>query len=101
MAKLPQGWGEVTVSTAVRPAAVTAGTPRAALSRALTVPLVIGVVGVLPVVVASRPGPGPRDTAFWLQLALCCYAGARLCAMVLTSRRRLVQGSFWLFVYIA
>jgi hypothetical protein len=77
------------------------GAPRAALSRALAVPLVIGVVGVLPAVVASRPGPGVRDTVFWLQWALCAYAGARLCAMVLTARRRLVQGSFWLFVYIA
>ncbi len=91
----------MTVHTAVRPASVRTGTPRAALSRALTVPMVIGVVGVLPVLVASRPGPGVHDTVFWLQLALCCYAGSRLCAMVLTARRRLVQGSFWLFVYIA
>lgn len=76
-------------------------TPRAVLSRALAVPLVLGMVGVLPVAVAAQPGPGVRDAAFWLQLALCCYAGARLSAMVLTARRRLVQGSFWLFVYIA
>ncbi|MCT2590130.1 oligosaccharide repeat unit polymerase [Streptomyces sp. N2-109] len=76
-------------------------TPRALLSRALAVPLVVGMVGVLPVAVASQDGPGLRDAAFWLQLTLCCYAGARLSAMVLTARRRLVQGSFWLFVYIA
>lgn len=75
--------------------------PRAALSRALAVPLVLGTVVVLPVAVATQPGPGMRESAFWLQLALCCYAGARLAAMVLTARRRLVQGSFWLFVYIA
>jgi hypothetical protein len=92
----------MTAETAVRPMPeARTGTPRAVLSRALTVPLVIGVVGVLPVGVACQPGPGPRDTAFWLQLALCCYAGARLCAMVLTARRRLIQGACWLFVYIA
>ncbi|AXK37649.1 hypothetical protein DVA86_25875 [Streptomyces armeniacus] len=59
------------------------------------------MVAVLPGAVATQPGPGARDTAFWLQLTLCCYAGARLCSMVLTARRRLIQGSFWLFVYIA
>ena len=83
----------MTVHAAVRPAPAGTGTPRATLSRALTVPMVIGVVGVLPLLVASRPGPGVHDTVFWLQLALCCYAGSRLCAMVLTARRRLVQGS--------
>lgn len=83
------------------PAGLRHSTPRAALSRALTVPLVVGLVAVLPGAVATQPGPGVRDTAFWLQLTLCCYAGARLCSMVLTARRRLIQGSFWLFVYIA
>lgn len=75
--------------------------PRAVLSRGLALPFVAGMVAVLPGWVASQPGPGVRDAAFWLQLTVCCYAGARLCAMVLTTRRRLVQGSFWLFVYIA
>ncbi|WP_232792203.1 hypothetical protein [Actinacidiphila yeochonensis] len=75
--------------------------PRAALSRALAVPLVIAVVGLLPGYVLAQPGTPVRDTAFWLQLALTVYAGARLCAMVLTRRRRLVQGAFWLFGYVA
>ncbi|SDN66005.1 hypothetical protein [Actinacidiphila guanduensis] len=75
--------------------------PRAALSRALAVPLVIGVVGLLPGYVLAQPGTGVHDTAFWLQLALTVYAGVRLCAMVLTRRRRLVQGAFWLFCYVA
>ncbi|MCF6521865.1 hypothetical protein [Streptomyces sp. JJ36] len=75
--------------------------PRLALSRALSVPFVLAMVAVLPGWVATQPGPGARDAVFWLQLTLCCYAGARLSAMVLTARRRLIQGSFWLFVYIA
>ncbi|EST31681.1 hypothetical protein N566_20525 [Streptomycetaceae bacterium MP113-05] len=75
--------------------------PRAALSRALAVPFALGLVAVLPGWVATQPGPGAHDEVFWLQLTVCCYAGARLTAMVLSARRRLVQGSFWLFVYIA
>ncbi|MEV6317142.1 hypothetical protein [Streptomyces sp. NPDC051776] len=75
--------------------------PRAVLSRALAVPLVLGLVFFLPVLVAVQPGPGVRDEAYWLQLVLTCYAGARLAAMTLTARRRLIQGSFWLFVYVA
>ncbi|MFR9674955.1 hypothetical protein [Streptomyces sp. TR06-5] len=59
------------------------------------------MVVVLPGWVAAQTGPGPHDEAFWLQLTLCAYAGSRLTAMVLASRRRLVQGAFWLFVYIA
>jgi len=42
-----------------------------------------------------------RDGVYWLQLALTSYAGARLAAMTLTARRRLIQGSFWLFTYVA
>lgn len=80
--------------------AVDAG-PRAALSRALAVPFALGLVAVLPCWVATRPGPGAHDEAFWLQLTVCTYAGARLTAMVLSARRRLVQGAFWLFVYVA
>ncbi|MGP4001664.1 hypothetical protein [Streptomyces sp. 8N706] len=75
--------------------------PRAVLSRALAVPLVLGLVFFLPVLVAVLPGPGIRDEAYWLQLVLTGYAGARLAAMTLTTRRRLIQGSFWLFVYVA
>ncbi|WP_235978347.1 hypothetical protein [Streptomyces lycii] len=75
--------------------------PRAVLSRALAVPLVLGLVVLLPAVVAAQPGAGPPDAAYWLQLALTCYTGARLAAMVLAARRRLVQGAFWLFCYIA
>lgn len=75
--------------------------PRAVLSRALTVPLVLALVVILPGVVAIQPGSGRHDAAYWLQLTLCCYAGTRLAAMVLSPRRRLIQGSFWLFVYIA
>ncbi|MFR9722455.1 hypothetical protein ACL02R_03645 [Streptomyces sp. MS19] len=58
-------------------------------------------MGVLPLAVAAQPGEGMRDTAFWLQLVVACYAGVRLSAMVLSGRRRLVQGAFWLFCYLA
>ncbi|MDX3763415.1 hypothetical protein [Streptomyces sp. AK02-04a] len=75
--------------------------PRTVLSRALAVPLVLGLVFFLPVLVAVQPGPGQRDAVYWLQLTLTCYAGARLSAMTLTARRRLIQGAFWLFVYVA
>lgn len=76
--------------------------PRAALSRALAVPLVVALVGLLPGYVTAQPGGnGTRDTAYWLQLTLTVYAGGRLAAMVLARRRRLVQGAFWLFVYVA
>ncbi|WP_370592727.1 O-antigen polymerase [Streptomyces sp. NBRC 109706] len=74
---------------------------RAVLSRPLSVPLIATVVGALPLAVAAQPGPGLRDTTFWLQLVVACYAGVRLCAMVLSGRRRLVQGAFWLFGYLA
>ncbi|HEY3479224.1 MAG TPA: hypothetical protein VGL02_10035 [Streptomyces sp.] len=75
--------------------------PRAALSRALAVPLVVALVGFLPAYVTAQPGTGVRDSAYWLQLTLTVYAGGRLSAMVLTRRRRLIQGAFWLFVYVA
>ncbi|MGW7101307.1 hypothetical protein [Streptomyces sp. NPDC054838] len=81
-------WGRVT-------------TPRTLLSRALSVPLILGFTVFLPLFVAIQPGDGQHDAAFWLQLLLTMYAGARLSAMVLTSRRKLLQGSFWLFVYMA
>lgn len=83
------------------PGQATPVSPRAVLSRALAVPLVLGLVFFLPVLVAVQPGPGMRDETYWLQLAFTCYAGARLAAMTLTARRRLIQGSFWLFVYVA
>ncbi|MFE9257985.1 hypothetical protein [Streptomyces sp. NPDC006879] len=81
-------WGRVT-------------TPRTLLSRALSVPLALGFSVFLPLMVAVQPGAGAKDAAFYLQLALAVYSGARLSAMVLTSRRKLLQGSFWLFVYMA
>ncbi|MDT0444223.1 hypothetical protein [Streptomyces johnsoniae] len=74
---------------------------RAVLSRPLSVPLIGGIVGMLPLAVAAQPGEGLRDTTFWLQLVVACYAGVRLCAMVLSGRRRLIQGAFWLFSYLA
>ncbi|MEV7710230.1 hypothetical protein [Streptomyces sp. NPDC088270] len=73
----------------------------AMLSRALAVPLILALVCFLPAVVAAQPGEGVRDTAYWLQLVLTCYAGARLATMILSTRRRLLQGVFWMFVYIA
>ncbi|MFF1648000.1 hypothetical protein [Streptomyces sp. NPDC058240] len=73
----------------------------AMLSRALAVPLILALVCFLPAVIAAQPGTGVRDTAYWLQLVLTCYAGARLATMVLSTRRRLLQGIFWMFVYIA
>ncbi|WRQ83577.1 hypothetical protein I3F59_029515 [Streptomyces sp. MUM 178J] len=75
--------------------------PRTLLSRALAVPLVLGLSVFMPLVVISQPGGGARDAAFWLQLALTVYCGVRLGAMILTSRRKLLQGSFWLFCYMA
>ncbi len=45
------------------------------LSRALSVPLILGLVIFLPAVIAAQPGSGVRDTAYWLQLVLTCYAG--------------------------
>ncbi|MFB8206888.1 MULTISPECIES: hypothetical protein [unclassified Streptomyces] len=73
----------------------------AMLSRALAVPLILGLVCFLPALIAAQPGTGVRDTAYWLQLVLTCYAGARLATMILSTRRRLLQGVFWMFVYIA
>ncbi|MEV6162696.1 hypothetical protein AB0L71_12365 [Streptomyces sp. NPDC052052] len=73
----------------------------AMLSRAMAVPLILGLVCFLPAVIAAQPGTGVRDTAYWLQLVLTCYAGARLATMILSTRRRLLQGVFWMFVYIA
>ncbi|MGP4110645.1 hypothetical protein ACTWP5_06975 [Streptomyces sp. 4N509B] len=74
---------------------------RPPLSLPLSVPLIAAVVGALPLFVAAQPGEGSRDTTFWLQLVVACYAGVRLCAMVLSGRRRLLQGAFWLFGYLA
>ncbi|MFF9074773.1 hypothetical protein ACF1BP_16375 [Streptomyces sp. NPDC014735] len=73
----------------------------AMLSRALAVPLILALVCFLPAVIAAQPGSGVRDTAYWLQLVLTCYAGTRLATMILSTRRRLLQGVFWMFVYIA
>ncbi|WP_406290046.1 hypothetical protein [Streptomyces sp. NBC_00209] len=73
----------------------------AMLSRALAVPIVLGLVCFLPALIAAQPGTGVRDTAYWLQLVLTCYSGARLATMILSTRRRLLQGVFWMFVYIA
>ncbi|WP_374227240.1 hypothetical protein [Streptomyces sp. JJ66] len=75
--------------------------PRTLLSRALAVPLVLGLACFLPLVVISNSGTGPRDAAFWLQLVLTVYCGVRLSAMVLTARRKLLQASFWMFCYMA
>ncbi|MFE2431423.1 O-antigen polymerase [Streptomyces sp. NPDC059373] len=75
--------------------------PRAVLSRALAVPLFLGLGLALPAVVAVQSGPGLHDEVYWLQLVFTCYAGIRLAAMALTARRKLIQGSFWLFVYVA
>jgi hypothetical protein len=74
---------------------------RPLLSLPLSVPLIAAVTAGLPLAVAAQPGEGARDTAFWLQLTVTAYAGVRLCAMVLSGRRRLVQGVFWLFCYLA
>jgi hypothetical protein len=71
------------------------------LSRALAMPLILALVCFLPAVIAAQPGTGVRDTAYWLQLVLTCYAGIRLATMILSTRRRLLQGVFWMFVYIA
>jgi hypothetical protein len=75
--------------------------PRALLSRALSVPLVLGLAALLPLLVVVQSGAGVRDAAYWLQLTLTMYAGARLAGMILTGRRKLLQAAFWLFVYMA
>lgn len=75
--------------------------PRTLLSRALSVPLVLGLACFLPLAVVSQSGEGPRDAAFWLQVVLTVYCGVRLSAMVLTSRRKLLQATFWMFCYMA
>lgn len=82
-------------------AALPAFSPRTLLSRALSVPLVLGFSVFLPLLVLVQPGTGLHDAALWLQLALAMYSGIRLSAMILTSRRKLLAGSFWLFVYMA
>jgi hypothetical protein len=74
---------------------------RAVLSRALAVPLILGLGVFLPAVVANQHGPGVHDAVYWLQLGLTCYSGVRLATMALTSQRKLMQGSFWLFTYVA
>ncbi|WP_254667789.1 hypothetical protein [Streptomyces griseus] len=90
---------ETTPTARTTPAA--APTSWAMLSRALSVPLILGLVCFLPAVVAVQPGSDVRDTAFWLQLVLTCYSGTRLATMILSTHRRLLQGVFWMFVYIA
>ncbi|WP_406864384.1 hypothetical protein ABZO31_29650 [Streptomyces sp. HUAS MG47] len=75
--------------------------PRTLLSRALSIPLVLGLTVFMPLLVAVQTGAGVHDAAYYLQIALTMYAGARLSAMILTSQRKLLQGSFWLFVYMA
>ncbi|HEY5835882.1 hypothetical protein [Streptomyces sp.] len=97
---VPDGLRRAASRTAA-PVPAAPGLPRAALSGALAVPLVIALVGFLPAYVTAQPGTGTRDTAYWLQLALTVYAGGRLSTMVLARRRRLIQGAFWLFVYVA
>jgi hypothetical protein len=83
------------------PTALPPFSPRTLLSRALSVPLVLGFSVFLPLLVLVQPGAGLRDSALWTQLALTMYAGVRLSVMILTSRRKLLAGSFWLFVYMA
>lgn len=75
--------------------------PLAPLSMAVAVPLGLALTIILPAFVALHEGPGVHDTAYWLQLALACYAGARLTAMILSRGHRLFQGTFWLFCYVA
>ncbi|MCX4860837.1 hypothetical protein OG426_16710 [Streptomyces canus] len=87
--------------SAREPTALPLSSPRTLLSRALSVPLVLGFSVFLPLLVLVQPGTGRRDSALWMQLALTMYAGIRLSAMILTSRRKLLAGSFWLFVYMA
>ncbi|MGV9252243.1 hypothetical protein [Streptomyces sp. NPDC003697] len=77
------------------------GVPRGALRRVLALPLVLGLTVLLPAFVVLREGAGLRDQAYWLQLVLTVYAGARLSAMILGRHRKLLQGTFWLFVYMA
>ncbi|MER5478460.1 hypothetical protein ABT026_16010 [Streptomyces sp. NPDC002734] len=67
----------------------------------MSVPLVLGLPLLLPLVVMNQPGGGARDTAYWLQAGLTAYCGARLSAMILARRRKLLQATFWMFCYMA
>lgn len=75
--------------------------PSTLLTTAMSVPLVLGLPLLLPLVVMNQPGSGARDTAYWLQAGLTAYCGARLCAMILARRRKLLQATFWMFCYMA
>lgn len=85
----------------VRPESFLTPPPLAPLSLAVALPLGLTLTVLLPAFVALHDGPGAHDTAYWVQLALACYAGARLTAMILSRGHRLFQGAFWLFCYVA
>jgi hypothetical protein len=92
----------VVTLAAPRPVDTTSGgSPRGALRRVLALPLVLSLTVLMPAFVALQPGAGLRDQVFWLQLVLTVYSGARLSAMILGRHRKLLQGTFWLFVYMA
>lgn len=86
---------------AVAPPVDTAGSSRGTLRRVLALPLALSLAVLMPAFVALQPGAGLRDQVYWLQLVLTVYAGARLSAMILGRHRKLLQGTFWLFVYMA
>lgn len=71
------------------------------VSVLLAIPIAIGLIAVLPAIVALANEPSVKDDVYWLQVALTCYAGARLAMMILGGRQRVIQGSFWLFCYVA
>lgn len=72
-----------------------------ALYGPLGFPTLALFAGVLPGLVLLQDGPGERDLAFYLQIVLTCYAGARFAIVVLDDHIRLIQGVFWLFTYTA
>lgn len=74
---------------------------RGSLSLSLAIPLGIALVVAFPVWVALQPGPGAHTTVYDVQILLACYCGIRLTMMALALERRLIQGVFWLFCYIA
>jgi hypothetical protein len=64
-------------------------------------PLTVLLAFVLPIVVLMQAPTPPIRLLLVLQLALCAYTGARLCAVVSAPRISPLEGMFWLFCYTA
>ncbi|CAN7327482.1 hypothetical protein [Knoellia sp. LjRoot47] len=72
-----------------------------ALGAAGDVVVLSGLAALIPLLIALYPGPGRRDLALALALALTCYSGTRLAMVLRGPGVRLLQAAFWLFTYVA